>query len=224
MRKLYYKKGWMDLDKIEYNFIDNESEIREKINSLDKLANLHLMKIHDLYVEDLFFMSAIDKSIKLINSFLFALEEENVTVLATLTRVQMDCVLRIYASTLVKDSGDFCRSVLYDNVPINRIKDKYNKNLTDRYLCESLGKYLNQPIYDSYKKISGFVHLSSSSFHNITRAHKEYDFSMFISRKNRVEDEMIYKKHSIELANQFYYFGLILVEILFDSWLEQKEK
>lgn len=143
----------MDLDKIEYNFIDNESEIREKISTLDKLANLYLMKIHDLYVEDLFFMSAIDKSIKLINSFLFAFEEKNVTVLATLTRVQMDCVLRTYASTLVKDSGDFCRSVLYDNIPINRIKDKYNKNLTDKYLCESLGKYLNQPIYDSYKDL-----------------------------------------------------------------------
>lgn len=75
-----------------------------------------------------------------------------------------------------------------------------------------------------HTKIYGFVHLSSSSFYNITKAQKEYDFSMFISRKNRIEDEMIYKKHSIELANQFYYFGLILVEILFDSWLEQKEK
>ena len=143
----------MNLSILEYDFIDDEFEIKAKINSLDKDAKIYLMQIHDLYIEDLFFMSAIDKSIKLINSFLFALEERNITVLATLTRIQMDCVLRTYASTLVQDSKDFCESVLYDNVPINKIKDRNNKNLTDKYLCELLGKYLNQPIYESYKNM-----------------------------------------------------------------------
>lgn len=47
---------------------------------------------------------------------------------------------------------------------------------------------------------------------------------MYISRKNRAEDEMIYKKHSIELANQFYYFGILLIKVILGSWLEQKDK
>lgn len=214
----------MDLSKLEYNFIDNESVIKAKINELDKAADLHFMKVQYLYMEDLFFMSAIDKSIKLINNFLFALEEKNITVLATLTRVQMDCVLRTYASTLVKDSTDFCKAVLFDNMPINQMKSADDKKLTDKYLCESLGKYLNQPIYESYKKISGYVHFSSSSFRNIMKASTDSDFSLYISRKNRIEDEMICKTHSIELANQFYYFGMVLIEVLFGSWLEQKKR
>lgn len=214
----------MNLSILEYDFINDEFEIKAKINSLDKDAKLYLMQIHDLYIEDLFFMSAIDKSIKLINSFLFALEERNITVLATLTRIQMDCVLRTYASTLVQDSKDFCESVLYDSVPINKIKDRNNKNLTDKYLCELLGKYLNQPIYESYKKICAYVHFSSSSFYNIIKPSEKCDFSMYISRKNRAEDEMIYKKHSIELANQFYYFGILLIKVILGSWLEQKDK
>lgn len=55
----------MNLSILEYDFIDDEFEIKAKINSLDKDAKIYLMQIHDLYIEDLFFMSAIDKSIKL---------------------------------------------------------------------------------------------------------------------------------------------------------------
>lgn len=71
-------------------------------------------------------MSIIDKSIKLIDSFLFALEKRNVTVLAVLTRVQMDCVMRAFATTMVSDSDEFCRAVLIDNMQVNKIKDMNN--------------------------------------------------------------------------------------------------
>ena len=107
------------MSKVKYQFIENEDELRFKINTLDKVANEYLMKIEDLYMEDLFFMSVIDKSIKLIDTFLFALDRRNITILATLTRVQMDCVMRAFAGTMVSDSGDFCKAVLVENVPIN---------------------------------------------------------------------------------------------------------
>lgn len=58
--------------KVEYKFIKDENELVKKIDNLDKKANSHLMKIEELYYEDLFFMSVIDKSIKLLDSFLFA--------------------------------------------------------------------------------------------------------------------------------------------------------
>lgn len=41
--------------KLEYKFIKNENELRDKINNLDKVANLYLLEIKDLYMEDLFF-------------------------------------------------------------------------------------------------------------------------------------------------------------------------
>lgn len=64
------------MKKIKYNFIKDEAELILKINNLDKIANEYLIKIEDLHMEDLFFMSVIDKSIKLIDSFLFALEKK----------------------------------------------------------------------------------------------------------------------------------------------------
>ena len=210
------------MSNIQYHFIENEDEIRIKINNLDKVANTYLMKIEDLYMEDLFFMSVIDKSIKLIDSFLFALDKRNITILATLTRVQMDCVMRAFSTTMVSDSGDFCKAVLADDIQINTLKDTHNHKLTDKHLCEAVGKYLNLPLYDLYKKVCGFVHFSSASFHNIAKAEKKCDVSLFISRKNREEDEQEFERLSLELANQFYFFGSLLIEEFFASWLEQK--
>lgn len=211
------------MNRVKYHFIVNEDELKIKINNLDKVANTYLMKIDDLYMEDLFFMSVIDKSIKLIDSFLFALDKRNITILATLTRVQMDCVMRAYASTMVSDSGDFCKSVLVDNVQINTLKDTNNQKLTDKHLCKAVGKYLNLPVYELYKKVCGYVHFSSASFHNIAKAGKNYDITMFISRENRKEDKQEFERLSLELANHFFFFGSLLIEEFFASWLEQKK-
>ena len=209
--------------KVEYKFIKDENELVKKIDNLDKKANSHLMKIEELYYEDLFFMSVIDKSIKLLDSFLFAFSKRNITILAALTRIQIDCVIRAFATTLVVDSGDFCKSVIWENKQIDTFKDINGKKLKDWYLCEALGNYLNLPVYDLYKKVCGFVHFSSDSFHAITKTHKKYDISMFISRNNRDEDHKDFERISIELANQFYFFGSVLIEDIFASWLEQKK-
>lgn len=205
-------------------FIENEDELRDKINKMDKVANAYLMKIEDLYMEDLYFMSVIDKSIKLIDSFLFALNKRNLTVLATLTRVQIDCVLRAFATTIVSDSGDFCKAILIDDMRINRLKDTNNNTLTDKHLCKMLGIYLNLPVYDLYEKICGFVHFSSDSFHSIAKSQDKNSITMFISRNNRDEDKQTFERLSLELANQFLFFGTVLIEDIFASWLKQKKR
>ena len=209
---------------VKYQFYSDEDVLKAKIDNLDKVANSYLLQISDLYMEDLFFMSVIDKSIKLIDSFLFALEKRNLTVLATLTRVQIDCTARAFATTLVSDSGDFCKAVLLDDIQVNRLKDITNRKLTDKYLCESLGTYLNLPVYDLYEKVCGFVHFSSDSFHSIAKAHEAYDITLLIGRNNRDEDKETFERLSIELANQFYFFGSVLIEDIFASWLRRKNE
>ena len=77
----------------KYNPINDEVKLREEINQLDKLAKSYLCKLAGpIYIEDLYFMAVIDKSIKLIDTFLYAMENRNITVLAMFTRVQIDCV------------------------------------------------------------------------------------------------------------------------------------
>lgn len=212
------------MSNIKYDFVSNETDIINLINELEELVRKELIKDQDLYMEDLYLFAAVDKSLKLIDSFLFALKERNITVLAALTRIQMDCVLRTYATTLVGDSSAFCEKVLLKNTLVNQEVDVNNKHLTDKYLCNSLSKILRLPLYELYQKVCGYVHFSPSSFHNMARTSGDNGISMFISRHNREEDEETYTRLSIELANHFYYFGKILITVVLHSWLMQKEK
>lgn len=59
-------KAVRNLSRTKYNPISDETKLREEINQLDKWANANLLKIEDLYIEDLYFMSVIDKSIELL--------------------------------------------------------------------------------------------------------------------------------------------------------------
>ena len=207
--------------KIKYEIIEDQAQLQKKINNLEYLAREQLCKIEDLHIEDLYFMSAIDKSIKLINSFIFAFNERNITVLAALTRIQIDCVLRTYATTLVNNSTDFCNKILRENQQINKFKDMNGKNLTDKYLCEKIGNLLDMDVYEIYCKTSGFIHFSSDSFHNIARTREDDQIELFISKTIREEDKETYTRLSIELANTFYFFGKILIELILKSWITQ---
>lgn len=211
------------MEKYNEGFLDNEAEIIQAINNIDKQANEYLLKISDLYIEDLYFMSVIDKSIKLIDSFLFALEQRNITVLAILTRVQMDCTMRAFATSLVADSSDFCNAVLYEEKRINRLKTLDGTNMTDKYLCKKMGEFLKIPAYEIYEKVCDYVHFSSASFHNIASLNEDGVVAMLIGRKNRTEYEHEYQRISFELANIFIYFGKVLIADIFCAWLEQKK-
>lgn len=209
---------------MQYVMYENELEIIEKINQLENMVKDELKRDFDLFMEDLYILSAVDKSLKLIDSFLFAMEQRNITVLAALTRMQMDCVLRTYASTLVEDSGDFCKRVLCDNVRIDKEKSVSGINLSDKNLCLELEKVLKLPIYDLYQKVCGYVHFSSSSFHNSVKLSGNSGFIMKIGKNNIERDADTYKRLSIELANHFYYFGRVLIKYILHSWLKQKEQ
>ena len=211
------------MSNIQYDYFKDESTIVDKINSLVHLMKNELKETQDMYMEDLYLWSATDKSLKLIDSFLFALKQRNITVLAALTRIQMDCVLRTYATTLVSDSGEFCKKVLFENAQINLLTDTNNKRLTDKYLCESLSGVLKLPLYELYQKVCGYVHFSSSSFFNTTRTDGDNGFTMSISKNNRDDLSETYERLSIELANHFYYFGKILITVIVRSWQNQKE-
>ena len=47
---------------------------------------------------------------------------------------------------------------------------------------------------------------------------------MLVGRKNREEDHETFERLSMELANQFYFFGSVLIEDIFASWLKQKKR
>ena len=67
------------------------------------------------------------------------------------------------------------------------------------------------------------MHLSSNSFKNISRIKDNKYLEILVGKQNFSEDAEHYERLSLELANHFYCFGRILIEVLFHSWLNQKE-
>lgn len=203
----------------------SSEEISKKLDELVTTARQIILqkgtKI-ELTYPVLYFMSIIDKSIKLIDSSLFALEQKNITVLAILTRVQMDCVFRAYALTLVSDDDDFAKEIIGNNKQINHLKSSTGENMTDQYLANKVGDWLNLPVYDLYKKVCGFVHFSDSNLHTMISSIEADGFSMLsFTKENPPGKDEDFRRLSLELANQFLFFGDILVNSLFDSWVKQ---
>jgi len=205
-------------------YLKTDKEIRDAINGLEFTARELLITMKELRIEDMYFMSVVDKSLKLIDPFLFAYRTKNIDVMAVLTRIQMDCVMRTFALSLVENSSDFCKNVLYEHMEVHRLKDKRNRKLDDKYMCERLGEYLKLPVYQLYQLTCEFIHFSSRSFNRIAKIEDDNHFSLFVSKKNRPEDAKEYRRLSKELANQFYYFGYVLQNNLLQAWLDQLER
>ncbi len=207
--------------KMDYSYDD----VRERINALEQRAREVMLQKGTkvtLTAEVLYYISVVDKSIKLIDSFLFALEKNNITVLAILTRVQMDCVSRAYALMLVEDRNKLAEAVIIDKKQLNQIRGIENKSFSDKYLATKVGEWLNLPVYDLYQKVCGFVHFSDYNFHTMIDSYDDMGFSMIsLSRNNPPEKAKEFKRLSLELANQFLFFGSILIDSLFDSWVKQ---
>lgn len=129
----------------------------------------------------------------------------------------MDCVLKTYATILVANNTDFCNKVLYENIIVGRYSDSKGKFLTDKYLCENLEKLLAMDVCGIYSKTSGFIHFSPDSFHNTARTQGDGKIELFISKTICKEEEQTYLRLSIELINDFYFFGKILIELVLKS-------
>ena len=207
---------------VEYINYKDRNNLVDAINSLEAIYRKELMKERSLYHEDLYLMSAIYKSIKLIDSFLYALGSNNVTVLAILTRVQIDCALRTFGCAISNNSTEYAKKGLSGSLEPRKEFDKNKNKLTDKYLCQELEKIFDYPIYDLYQKTSSAIHLTSLSFQNIAKAENDLNISMFISRNNREEDIETFTRLSNELGSQFVFFGKVLIYYIFDSWIEQK--
>ena len=83
----------------------------------------------------------------------------NFVCVAQLLRAQVGVCLRTLALFVAKDQVDFLKQV-FRGVPVNRLKDRSGKNMTDGRLQYLLSEF-DPEVEDVYKATSGFVHFST---------------------------------------------------------------
>ncbi len=108
---------------------------------------------------DLYLASSSEYVMRLIDGFIPMLETRNFVCVAQLLRVQVGVCLRTLALFVAKDQVDFLKQV-FRGVPVNRLKDRSGKNMTDGRLQDLLSEF-DPEVEGVYRATSGFVHFST---------------------------------------------------------------
>lgn len=150
------------MDNIEYEKILNTrlngvSLIRKELIDISK-------KIigNSLYMEDLFFTSAIDRSVALLDGLASMLQLRNLTCAGIILRSQLDNCMRVFAAFIAEDRKKFIEDFM-DGKKISQMKDNQGNKMTDVNLRKRLSEYDNQ-LDTVYQNSSGYVHLSNKAF------------------------------------------------------------
>lgn len=150
------------MDNIEYEKILNTrlngvSLVRKELIGISKKI------IGDsLYMEDLFFTSAIDRSVALLDGLASMLQLRNLTCAGIILRSQLDNCMRVFAAFIAEDRKKFIEDFM-DGKKISQMKDNQGNKMTDVNLRKRLSQYDNQ-LDTVYQNSSGYVHLSNKTF------------------------------------------------------------
>ena len=131
------------MDNIEYEKILNTrlngvSLVRKELIGISKKI------IGDsLYMEDLFFTSAIDRSVALLDGLASMLQLRNLTCAGIILRSQLDNCMRVFAAFIAEDRKKFIEDFM-DGKKISQMKDNQGNKMTDVNLRKRLSQYDNQ--------------------------------------------------------------------------------
>ncbi len=153
---------------------------------------------------DLLAFGAIKRNIAIAEAMTMVVAMRNMTTARALLRVHLDTSLRFSAAWLVAEPHEFASKVLKGE-RVDKLKDRNGKLLRDAHLVEV--RSADYPwLPEVYRRTSGYVHLSSSHFHDTVEAIDDYDISFDI----RATDAKFPESSWIELLDCFSEISSIL--------------
>ena len=199
---------------LEYNLKSLDESLDTHLQIALKTANADKGNIYPL---DLFVAAVTKRSMSLITGFTTMLKDENFICAAAILRLQIDNLIRLYASTLVDKPHDFAVEVL-SGVQIRKMKDRDGNKMTDRYLVDQLSKMYDW-IDRLYQETSGYIHLSEKHIFNVVSSNRnDSSIQMSISQK----DTLIPIEHRIEATLAMATITKNLLQFLHD-WYWTKD-
>jgi hypothetical protein len=171
----------------------------------------------NLTEDDIFFLSALNRRVQLIDGIIDLLRMRNLTCVGILVRTQLDNLMRVFAAFISKDRRAFIKESL-NGKTIRNMRDNQNRKMTDFNLKKRISEYYPE-IEEIYNKSSGYVHLSEVAFHEaFWSEHSEQvgkiKFSVGLPPREKLNPTLI------ECAEIFCYFTEIeyeLFQIVVDS-------
>jgi hypothetical protein len=150
------------LDSINKRLIGISSQIMQAGNST----------AHKL---DFYFLSNINRAIALNKGFDLLIENQNSLTAVSLVRLQLDNVIRLFATKVIENGDDFLE-YFFAEKSINNYKVNGQK-LTDKFLVTKLNEE-NPGSLDLYNYLCDYVHFSYKHF-NATKENSENENALF---------------------------------------------
>lgn len=193
--------------------------LNEKIAVLDlyrkELISLGARVIgSNLFLEDFYFTSAINKTVSILDAFKIMLQERNLEVVGILVRTQIDICMRVYAPYIAADRNALINGFI-DGKSIRDFKDSHNKKMTDVNLREHLEAY-DDKLHNTYSRSSGYVHFSSIALHASIQSVKENQIDFSIGCPLREEANVILME-ALDAFVHYINLEMELVEPVADS-------
>lgn len=162
----------------------------------------------NLFKEDFYFTSALNKTVSILDAFKIMLRERNLEVLGILVRTQIDICMRVYAPYIAANRDELINGFI-DGKSIRDFRDDNNKKMTDVNLRERLEVY-DDKLSNTYTRSSGYVHFSSVALHASIQAMKDNHIDFSIGLPLREEANIIL----LEAIEAFVHYIKLEIELI----------
>ncbi len=147
--------------------VEDELYKLESINDEVKLvwkANMHAG--NGIFQFDFFVLPLLNKVFNINRAYICLIKDNNFIAAGTLVRIQLDVLLRIFASTIIGYNVDEFAKKLLSGEQLNNMKDSSGNLMKDGYLAKELNNYegFNWVKY-AYDKGNLYVHLTPHSLY-----------------------------------------------------------
>jgi hypothetical protein len=146
-----------------------DAEVVPHLNSIDEMKSdllavqrrIWSRRSKNLFLNDLLYSSAINRTLKNTGGFAFCLRDRRYFVATLVIRGQLDTLCRVWGLQVVPDQGEYVKAFMKGQ--IRSLTDRDGKRLTDRCLIEHLGTVLPWTL-TMYDELAAFAHLSNKHF------------------------------------------------------------
>lgn len=168
------------------------------------------------YTLDFLVLAALNRSRANIHGFKSLIESGNYFAAVPFVRMQLDSVLRLFATTLVNNPSELAQKIL-EGESLRKIKDRSGAKMTDAYLLSLFSK--KEPwVENLYDSGSGFIHLSNK--HILGLLSKSGDNGVFQVAIGPTT-ENIPEKFRIEAIAAITHVTQLIINIC-TQWLNEK--
>lgn len=160
--------------------------------------------------------SVLNRSLSLMEAYKNLIPTNNLMVLNSLTRLQLDNCIFIYAVSLLFESGisidEIGKEIISNNKKLSEYKIGKQK-LHDTYLILELDKKYGMKIKDMYEFYCRFVHFSDSALLSSTQALEDNILAIELTK-----DYSRFEKYIDENAKSFIELSKFVLLLLKQEW------